>query len=143
ERLREKRAALSEPELAELEELLKQLEMATEELRNRSDLDQKRALIEVNEMTKLVAEKREKLSGSEEMRKQFSKLRNIQKGPGDQLARAMQRGDLGTARDQLEKLKEQLESGELGEQDREALERQLTEMQEKLREVVKAFEAAK
>lgn len=143
ERLREKRASLSQEELAELDELLKQLEVAAEELRNKEGLNQKRALMEVNEMTRLVSEKREQVSGAEEMRKQFSKLKNIQQGPGDKLAQAMRQGNLSAAREQIEKLQKQLESESLTEDEQEALQKQLEEMKEKLQESVRAFEEAK
>ncbi len=143
ERLREKRAALSQSELDELDELLKQLESAADELRQKDGLDQKRALMQVNEMSRLVTEKRDQVSGADEMRKQFSKLRNIQQGPGDKLAQAMRQGNLGAAREQIEKLQQQLKSEELTETDREALQKQLEEMKEKLQESVRAFEEAK
>lgn len=143
QQLQEKRAALAETDLKEMDELLRQLEAAVDEMQSKEEIDQKRAMIQVNEMTKLVAEKRERLSGSEEMRKQFSKLKNIQQGPADKLSQAMKQGNFREAQEQLEKLKEQIRSGDLSEKDREDLTKQLSEMQQKLQESTRAFEDAK
>jgi hypothetical protein len=143
QQLEQRRAELAEAQAQEIDELLRQLEKNVDELQAKEGLDQKRAMMQVNEMTRMVAEKREQFRGAEEIRKQFSQLKQIQQGPADKLAQALKQGDFRSAQQQLEKLKEQLGSGDMNEEQREELARQLQEMQQKLAEASRAFEDAK
>jgi hypothetical protein len=143
QQLEQKRADLAEADSQDIEELLRQLEKTVDQLQSKEGIDQKRAIMQVNDMSKMVAEKREQFRGSEEMRKQFSQLKNIQQGPADKLAKAMRQGDFGAAREELEKLKEQIRSGEMSEEQREEMIKQLEQMQRQLEEASRAFEEAK
>src|SRR5690606_11017056 len=80
QQLKKKRAQLNDENLKEAEELLRQLEKALDDLQKQDDIDRKKAMIKINEMARMVEQKREKLEGSEAVRKQLAKLENIQQG---------------------------------------------------------------
>lgn len=143
QQLQKKRAELDEKELKEAEELLKQLEQAVDELQQKDDINRKKAMIKINEMAKMVEQKREQMSGSEELRKQFEKLKDIQQGPGEKIVDALKQGDFKAAAEEMEKLQDKLGKGDLSEQEKEELSKQLSELKKQLEETKDGFEQAK
>jgi chromosome segregation ATPase len=143
EELKKKKEALEQAGLADAEELLKKLEQAIDDLQSKSDVDRRDAMIKMNDMSQMIEEKRKQLAGSEEIRKQMENLKDLQQGPGDKIAQALKQGDFQAAANEIERLREKIQSGELSEGEKKQLAAQLAEMQKKLNEMQQAYENAK
>ena len=77
------------------------------------------------------------------MRRRFERLKSGLSGPAEKVAGAMKRGDFQQARKELDKLQEKLDKGELSQQEKQQLSRQLQDMAKKLEETVAAHENMK
>ena len=141
--LERKRRQMEAKGLKDAELLLKELEKSLEDINSEDDVDRKKALVKINDMAQKLAERRQQLGDTEQMRSQLDKLKSIQQGPAEKLARAMKQGDFPKAMQELEKLKEQLSKGELSDEQRQQLTKQLEQMQQKVQEMQNSFEQAK
>ncbi len=129
--------------LKDADELFKKIEQGANDLANKDDVTRKKAMIQINDLAKQIEKRRNNLGDSEEMKKQFGKLKNLERGPADKVANALKSGDFKKALDQLKQLKEKLESGDLSDEEKKQLARQLGEMQRKIQEMVDAQKQAK
>ena len=129
--------------LEDAEALLKELERGLDKLNSDQNVDRQKALIKINELTKELEKRREQLGGTEQLRKQLDRLKDVQKGPADRVAKAMQQGDFKKAVDEIQSLADKIEKGELSEAERDQLAKQLEEMKKELEKMVAAQEQAK
>jgi len=143
QQIQKKREELKKEGLTEAEQLMKELEKGIDELRNKNDVDQKKALIKINDLAKSLEEKRQQLAGSDEIRKQMEQLKDLQKGPADEIAKAMKEGNFDKAIEELQKLEDKISKGELSDQEKKDLANQLSELQKKLDGAKQAYEDAK
>lgn len=142
--LERKKTQAEEKGLKEAEAFFKQLEEAVSD--NNKDRDpktQKEALIKLNDLAKDLQKKRDQLGGSEKVKEQLSKMKDIDNGPADKAAKALQQGDFNKAQEEMKKLQEKLAKGELNEQEKQQLAKQLEQMKNKVEEAVKKHEQAK
>jgi hypothetical protein len=142
-RVAERRAKAKQEGLHTAEELLTRLEKATErELAAKPPAERQQALVKLNDLAKELAERREQLTGSEQMQRQLEAMKNLGAGPADKFAQALREGNLDLAMKELEKLAKQVEKGDLNAEQREQLAQQLEKMQQKLAEQAAAQQAA-
>jgi hypothetical protein len=142
-RVAERRAKAKQEGLHEAEDLLTRLEKATErELTAKPPAERQQALVKLNDLAKELAERREKLAGSEQMQRQLEAMKNLGAGPADKFAQALREGNLDLAMKELEKLAKQVEKGDLNAEQREQLAQQLDKMKQKLAEQADAQQAA-
>lgn len=129
--------------LQDAEELFRKITQGIDDLEKKDDVDQKKALVKLNELAKELAERRDSLGDSEKMKQQFDKLKELEKGPADKLAQALKEGNFEKAVEELKQLREKLAKGELTPEDKAQLAKQLEQMQNKLQEMVEAHREAK
>lgn len=134
---------LAEKGLKEAEDLLRDLEKAARELSKKDDIDRKKAMIKINDMAKKLEDRRAKMGGAEKLKEKLEKLSDVQSGPADKLAKAMKQGDFKTAMEELDKLKEKIENGEMSQEDKEKLAEQMEQVKEKINQMKQAHEQAK
>jgi len=118
--------------LKEAEEVFKLLEQGAKQLGDKSQVDQKKALIKLNDLSKELQKRRQKQGGVEKIKQQLGKLKGFKQGPADKFAKAIKRGDFKRAMDELDKLKEQLKAGNLDKKKQQQLAEQLDQMRKKL-----------
>jgi len=128
-------------ELDDAERLFKRLERQTDELAS-GKADREKARVELNDLARKLQQRRAELGGAEKIQRQLNQLRDLNRGPADQFAKAVRDGDFKKAEEELENLKEKLDKGGLNEEDKKKLEEQLNKMQEKLGDLAAAHEAA-
>jgi chemotaxis protein histidine kinase CheA len=139
---REKKA--TENGLKDAEAIFKQMNDALKDAdKDKKPKDQKDALIKLNDLADALKKKREAMGGSEKIKEQLSKMKDIENGPADKAVKAMQAGDFNKAQEEMKKLKEQLAKGELTKEERDQLAKQLEQMQKKVEEAIKKHEEAK
>mgnify|MGYP002622488794 FL=1 len=137
-RVQEKRRRAEELGLQDAEALLEQLEQGTRQLSEAQQPERKQSLVELNELSQNVEQRRQQLGSADEMRERLEQLKDIKQGPADELAGALRKGDLGQAMEAIEKLKQQLEDGELTEEQQAELGEQLEQMADKLNQMLDA-----
>ncbi len=142
-RIAQRRKSAQQKGLKDAEELFKKIEQGANDLANKDDVDRKKAMIEINDLAKQIEKRRSSLGDSEEMKKQFDKLKNLESGPAERVANALKSGNFKNALNQLEKLQEKLKNGDLSESEKKQLAKQLGQMKQKLQEMVDAQQEAK
>lgn len=120
--------------LKDAEALLLEMEKEIQKLASQKNVDKKQAMIKFNNLAKQLAERREKLGGDNELKRQLAGMKDLGNGPADKMAEAMKAGDWNKASDELQKLADQLKSGKLDEATSKKLAEQLQKMQDRLAE---------
>lgn len=142
ERLIERRKQAAEKGLKEAEGLFRELEKESEKLAKASDVDRKKAMVKLNDLAKQLQQRREKLGGDKQLRKQLENMKNLSKGPADKMFEAMKKGDWQAAQQELKKLQQKLAKGELGDAEKKELSKQLEQLQKKMAEAQEKREQA-
>ena len=107
QRLVERRKQAEKDGLKDATELLKQLEERTKELQKQTQREQ--ALVQLKDLAQVLQERRQQLGGgSEALKRQMEKIANVPRGPADELAKALSKGDFQKAAQALEKLQKEL-----------------------------------
>lgn len=139
-KLREK--AAEKKELAAAEGLFKELEKKAEEMTQVRKPDRKKSLVKLNDLADQLQKRREQLGSKQDLRKQMEKLNNLNKGPADKMVEAMKQGEWKKAIQELNKLKQQMEKGELSKENMKQLQEQLKQIQEKMSEAAESRKQA-
>jgi septal ring factor EnvC (AmiA/AmiB activator) len=138
-----RRKSAAQKGLKEAEELFKKIEQSANDLATKDNVSRKKAMIQINDIAKQIEKRRNDLGDSAEMKRQFDKLKNLARGPADKVANALKSGDFQKALDQLKQLQEKLEKGDLSENEKKQLAKQLGQMQKKIQDIVDAQKQAK
>lgn len=140
----QKKKEAEERGLKDAEAFFKQLDEATNDpAKSKDPKTQKDALIKLNDLAKDLQKKRDQLGGAEKVKDQMSKLRDIEQGPANKVAKAMQEGNFDKAQEEMQKLREKLAKGDLNDEEKKQLAKQLDQMKQKVEEAVKKHEQAK
>ena len=126
--------------LKDAEQLFQKLEEGAKEL-NREPMKDK-ALTKLNDLSRLLAERRREIGGSDKVKEQLEQMKNVGRGPADKFAKAVSHGDFRKAADELKKLKDALENGKLDEKQKDDLAKQVDQMKQKLDKQAEAHQAA-
>jgi hypothetical protein len=114
--------------LLEMDKELQKLEKQTK------PVDRRQVMVRFNNLAKQLAERREKLGGTNELKRQLAGMKDLGNGPADKMAEAMKSGNWDQANQELKKLAEKLKTGKLDEASRKQLAEQLKRMEQKLAE---------
>ncbi len=141
-KIEEARKEAAEKGLPEVDGLLKQLEDGMKNLAKTPKADRKQTLVALNDLVKNAARRRDELAGAADMKQQLNPLKNMQPGPATKLGQALKNADLAKAVQELDKLREQLSGDKLDPQQKEALAKQLDQLQQSLEKKVQAHQQA-
>jgi hypothetical protein len=142
-RLAHAEAKAQEQGLEDADVIFKQLQKGLEDLADKSGVDRKSALAKMNDLAKSLEKRREQLGGADQMRDQLNRLRDIQQGPADRIAKAVKDGDFPKALEELKKLQDQLKNDQMTEDEKQQLVKQLEQLRDRLQEMVDRHEQAK
>ncbi|MEZ6100520.1 MAG: hypothetical protein R3E01_16245 [Pirellulaceae bacterium] len=143
EKIAEKRKRAEEQGLTDATNVFDKLEKGIEELNKKDSVDQKTAMVKLNDIANEIKARKEAMGNPEEVRKQLQDMKDFETGPADRVAKAMQEGDFQAAADEMKDLLKKMQNNELSETEKQALEKQLNQMAEKMRQVANAHEQAK
>ncbi|MEN0110265.1 MAG: hypothetical protein AAF805_06040 [Planctomycetota bacterium] len=132
--LKKRRERAERDGLADATALLKKVEEGAAELTEKKPKDIAQTAAKLNDLTRELAERREKLGGGEALRRQMNQMKDLGRGPAEKAADAMRRGDWKAALREVQRLQQKLGSGELGEKGQQQLADQLKKMQQRLAE---------
>jgi len=124
-------------------EFKQELAKKLKDLMSKENPDRKETLIKLSDLAKDIEKKKQQMGAAEDLKKELGKLKDIEKGPADKFAEALKEGDLGKAQEELKKLMEAAKKGELKEEDKQALAKQLEKMKEKIEEKKQQRDQAK
>jgi len=119
-------------------DLLKEMNKELNKLASKEGADRKNALIKINDLQKEVEKRKAELGGADKLRKELDKLGKIEKGPAEALAKAMKDGNFEKAKEELEKIKDDLKNDKLSKEEKEKLANQLEQVQQKLQQLKEA-----
>ena len=136
-RLAERKKEAEAAGLQEADQLIAKFEKAIDEL-SKNDVDRKKALVKLNNLSKELSDQRKDVAASERTRDQLKQLKDIQQGPADRIANAMKNGDMKQALDELQKLSDKLRSDDLSDKEKEQLAKQLQQLQKELEKTLGA-----
>lgn len=124
-------------------DMFQRMEAKLDKITKRENIDKKEAMIALNDLKKELQDRRDKLGTPNEMKKAMSNLGNLDNGPADRVAKAMQKGDFGDAQKQVQDLAKKLRNGELSEKEQQQLQKQIEQMKEQLEKAAEQHEQAK
>jgi chemotaxis protein histidine kinase CheA len=122
--------------LDEAKELFERMEAELNKITKRQDLSKKDAMIAMNDLKKQLEERREQLGSSDQMRRALSQMKGLESGPGEKVAKSIEKGEFGDAKEIAKQLAAQMRDGKLSEQDKEKLKKQVEQMQKALQKAV-------
>lgn len=129
--------------LTEAKDLFAKMESKLDDLSARKGLDQKQAMIELNDLKKQLEQRREQLGSSEEMRKMMSRMNSMSAGPGEKIVKSIAKGDFGKAEEMVRQLAEKMAKGELSEDEKKQLQKQAKQMADAMKKVTQKHEQEK
>ena len=131
QKLAERRKQAEKDGLKDATELLKRLEEGTKELQTQTQRE--KALVKLNDLARELQERRKQLGGGgEALKRQMEKVQDVQRGPADELAKALSKSDFQKAAQALEKLQKQLADSQLDSAKKEELAKQLQQLKQKI-----------
>lgn len=141
--IEKRRKEADEKGLADASALLKKVEEGAAELAKSEAKDPTKAAVKLNDLSKELAERRDKLGGGDELRNQLNRMNDIGKGPADKAADAMKQGDWQKAMEEIAKVREEIASGDISPEKKEQLAAQLGKMQQQLGDAAQQHEQQK
>ena len=129
--------------LREAKELFEKMEGDLNKIAARKNMSRKEAMIAMNDLKKELEERRNQLGSSDSMRKAMSQMKGLESGPGDKVAKAMEKGEFGKAKDIVKDLAKKMRDGTLSEKEKEQLRKQVDQMKKQMQAAVKKHEQQK
>ncbi len=127
--IKKKREDAEEKGLQDAADEFKKIEKKLEDFQKSSTVDSKKMLSDFNEIKKEIERKKESMGGSDSLKKALDSLKNIDKGPAEKIADALKDGNFEKAGDELEKMLSQMKSGNMTDDQKKQLAKQLDQMQ--------------
>jgi hypothetical protein len=124
-------------------EFKQELAKKLNELMKNENADRKETMIKLSDLAQEIEKRKKEMAGAEDLKKELGKLKEIEKGPADKFAEALKDGDLGKAQEELKKLMEAAKKGELKEEDKQALAKQLEKIKEQVEQKKQQRDQAK
>ena len=112
----------------------KRLQQQVQQLRNDPNPDPKKVIADLNEVKKELQQKKASIGDSQEFKESLDSLKDLDKGPAESMAKAMQDGDFEQAKQELAQLAAKMSEGKLDAQQTKQLENQLEQLREAMRE---------
>jgi hypothetical protein len=109
-------------------EEFKRIEDQLRTLQNANDADKKKIIADLNAIKQELQQKRDSLGGADRMKKTMEGLKELDKGPAEKMAKALQEGDFQQAEKELEKMIDAMRSGKLDAEQSSQLQKQLDQM---------------
>lgn len=129
--------------LADTKDTFDKLTKGLDELQTSNRGNRRNALRKLSDLSAELQKRRDMLGSAEEVKKQFSQLKNLKSGPADQFANAIKSGNYSKAIDALKNLQQQLQQGKIHSDKQQSMAEQLNQMAEKFQHMGIAHQEAK
>lgn len=144
----EKKVAAREKEIAdakldqELQEITAKINQSTRELTEKKEGGTKDALAKLGELSREVDQRKKQLESLDAMKRELAKLSRGKEGPASALADALKKGDFAQAADEMKKLADQLNNGQMPAEQKRELASKLNELKNQLERLSKLSDRA-
>jgi hypothetical protein len=118
----------------EAAEEFKRLQQQVQKLQNDPNPDPKKVIADLNEVKKELQQKKASIGDSEEFKESLDSLKDLDKGPAESMAKAMQDGDFEQAKQELAQLAAKMSEGKLDAEQTKQLQSQLEQLRDAMRE---------
>ncbi|MEK6247029.1 MAG: hypothetical protein N2C12_02550 [Planctomycetales bacterium] len=123
--------------------LFEEIEQKLQEAEKNNKGDRKQAMMNLNKLADTLQKKmRGKRGGSNDLRNQLKKMKNLTKGPADKLAKAIKDGKMNAAMDEIKQLQQQLANNNMTDKQKKELAEQLEQMKQKMQNIADAHQQA-
>ena len=112
----------------------KRLQQQVQKLQNDPNPDPKKVIADLNEVKKELQQKKASIGDSEEFKESLDSLKDLDKGPAESMAKAMQDGDFEQAKQELAQLAAKMSEGKLDAEQTKQLQNQLEQLRDAMRE---------
>jgi hypothetical protein len=129
--LADRRQEAKKKGLQDAERLLLKLEEGVKEAKK--EPNKEKALTKLNDLSRKLADRRKELGNTESVKEQLGQFKDVNSSRVEKCEKALGRGDLKKAADELDKLKDDLNDSKLNAAEKEKLAEQIAECQSKLR----------
>ena len=129
--------------LKEAKEMFEKMEADLNKIQQRKNMTRKEAMIAMNDLKKELEERRSQLGSNDQMRKAMASMKGLEAGPGDKIAKAMEKGEFGDAKEMVKELAKKMKDGKLSEKEKKQLKKQVEQMKKQMQDAVKKHEQAK
>lgn len=129
--------------LEEAKEMYEKMESELDKLTNKKSMNRKDAMIAMNDLKKQLEERRKALGSSEQVRKALSQMKGLQTGPGEKVAKAIEKGEFGKAEDLVKELAKKMQDGKLTDAEKKQLQKQVQQMADQLKRASEQHEKKK
>lgn len=122
--------------LKEARDLYAKMEKDLNKITEKKNVNRKEAMIALNDIKKVLEERRKQLGSKDQMRKAMSQMKSLQAGPADEVAKSIAKGDFGKAEQAMQKLAKKLKDGKLSEKEKEQLLKQVQQLKKQLQKSI-------
>ena len=122
--------------LKEARDLFEKMELDLNKITEKKNVDRKEAMIALNDLKKVLEERRKQLGSSDQMRKVMAQMKSLQSGPAEQAAKSIAKGDFGKAEQMMQQLAKKLKDGKLSEKEKEQLQKQVQQLKNQLQKSI-------
>lgn len=142
-KLAEKKRQLAAKGLEETKLDLSSLEKKFDQLLEDKSTTKKDALVKLNDIKQQIAQRKQELGSSKELKESLNRLGNVGSGVTKKIADAMAKGDLKEAQKAMKELADKLKSGKLSDKQKDQMAKDLDALAKRLNEVAKKHEQEK
>ena len=142
-RIQQQRRKAESEGLKEAKEMYEKMEADLDKIAKRENMNRKDAMIAMNDLKKQLEERRDQLGSSEQMRRALSQMKGIEAGPGEKVAKSIERGNFGQAKEMAKQLASKMRDGKLSEKEKEQLKKQVEQMKQAMQKAVQEHEQKK
>jgi septal ring factor EnvC (AmiA/AmiB activator) len=142
-RIQQQRRKAESEGLKEAQEMYEKMEAELDKIAKRENMNRKDAMIAMNDLKKQLEERRDQLGSSEQMRRALSQMKGIDAGPGEKVAKSIEQGNFGQAKEMVKQLASKMRDGKLSEKEKEQLKKQVEQMKQALQKAVQEHQQKK
>lgn len=142
-RLQQQKRKAESQGLKEAKELFEKLESDLDKITQQKNLSRKQAMIAMNDLKKQLEQRRDQIGSPDKMRQAMSQMKGLESGPADKMAKSIQKGDFGKAKEMVKELADKIRNGDLTEKEKQQLKKQIDQMKKQLQDAVKKHEEKK
>lgn len=129
--------------LKDAEDLFEKMEADLDKITSRKDMNRKDAMIAMNDLKKQLEERRNQLGSSDQLRRVMSQMKGLESGPGEKVAKSIEKGNFGQAKEMVKQLASKMRDGSLSKKEQEQLKKQVKQMANAMKKAAEAHEQKK
>ncbi len=129
--------------LDDAEDMFRKLEADLDKVAEKKNLNRKDAMIAMNDLKKELEKRRDELGSPEQVQRALAQMKGLESGPADQVAKSMEKGDFGKAKELIQDLAKKLKDGKLSQEEKAQLKKQIEQMQQQMQQAAEQHEQKK